>query len=169
MYSDRSGETNRTEPNLNLPTDLDWSITIDHLSVTADNIKTKLTNQFMRTALTTFDWQQLFTAALLRRLSPGIRNFKDSFQFSFSRVRLDIPTSLFYALPSFCHELLYVIETLLLWFLGALSGWAEEAIVQGVIAGGTVGGVIRAFGGGVGEFTRGFRLGGRLRRRFPIS
>ena len=53
-----------------LLTDRDWPITTDlrHLSLTADNIMAKLTNQFIQTELRTFDWQQLFT--LLRRWLP---------------------------------------------------------------------------------------------------
>ena len=41
----------------------DWPITTDlrHLSLTANNIAEKLTNQFIQTGLSTFDWQQPFT------------------------------------------------------------------------------------------------------------
>ena len=44
-------------------TDRERSITTDqrHLSLTANNITAKLTNQFIQTGLRTFDWQQLFT------------------------------------------------------------------------------------------------------------
>ena len=41
----------------------DWPITTDlrHLSLTANNIAAKSTNQFKQTGLRTFDWQHLFT------------------------------------------------------------------------------------------------------------
>ena len=44
-------------------TDRDRPITTDlrHLSLTADNITAKLTNQLIQTGPRTFDWQQLFT------------------------------------------------------------------------------------------------------------
>ena len=50
-------QTNRT-----LLTDRDWPITTDlrHLSLTANNIAAKPTDQFIQTGLGTFDWQQLF-------------------------------------------------------------------------------------------------------------
>ena len=54
-------QTNRTErPNF---TNGSKPITTDlrHLSLTANNITAKLTNQFIQTGLRTFDWQQLFT------------------------------------------------------------------------------------------------------------
>ena len=40
----------------------DWPITTDlrHLSLTANNIAAKPTDQFIQTGLRTFDWQQLF-------------------------------------------------------------------------------------------------------------
>ena len=45
-----------------LPTDWDRPITTDqrHYSLIANNIATKLTNQFLRSGLRTFDWQQLW-------------------------------------------------------------------------------------------------------------
>ena len=54
----------RTEQNdLTSPTDRDRPITTDlrHLSLTANNITAKLTNQCTQTGLSTFDWQQPFT------------------------------------------------------------------------------------------------------------
>ena len=65
----------RTEQNdLTLLTDRDRPITIDlrHLSLTTNNITAKLTNQFIQTGLSTFDWQQLFT--WLWWWLPGCRN-----------------------------------------------------------------------------------------------
>lgn len=56
-------------------------------------------------------------------------------------------------------------------FLGAV--FAGETIIQGMIAGGAVGGPVGgtfgAVGGGFGELTRGFHLGDQLKRKFPIS
>ena len=45
-----------------LPTDWDRPITTDqrHYSLITNNIATKLTNQFLRSGLRTFDWQQLW-------------------------------------------------------------------------------------------------------------
>ena len=56
-------------------------------------------------------------------------------------------------------------------FLGAVL--VGETIAQGVIAGvavgGHVGGAFGAVGGGFGELARGFHLGDKVKRRFPIS
>ena len=51
------------QKDLTLPTDQNWPIMTDfcHLSLTADNITWKLTNQLTQTGLRTFTWQQLFT------------------------------------------------------------------------------------------------------------
>ena len=54
----------RSEQNdLTLPMDRNRPITtnIRHLGLTANNVRAKLTNKFIRTELRTFDWQQLFT------------------------------------------------------------------------------------------------------------
>ena len=56
----RHQHNQRTEQNdLTLPTDRNWPITTDkrYLSLTANNITAKLTNQFSPTRLITFDWQ----------------------------------------------------------------------------------------------------------------
>ena len=57
-------------------TDPNWPIMTDvhHLSLAANNIMAKLTNQFLQTGLSTFDWQQSFTWLwwwLLLRLSKS--------------------------------------------------------------------------------------------------
>ena len=54
----------RTEKNdIMLPMDWNWSMTTDlhYLGLTANYITAKLTNQFVRTGLRTFEWQQIFT------------------------------------------------------------------------------------------------------------
>ena len=67
----------RTEHNdLTLPTDRNWPITTDehYLSLTANNITAKLTNQFSPTRLITFDWQTTLSLDSDDDFRSGCRN-----------------------------------------------------------------------------------------------
>ena len=55
-------QTNLTErPNFTKDEDRSITTNLRHLSLPADNITAKMTNQFIQTVPRTFDWQQLFT------------------------------------------------------------------------------------------------------------
>ena len=67
----------RTEQNeLTLPADRNWPITTDerYLSLTANNITAKQTNQFSRTRLITFDWQTTLSLDSEDDFRSGCRN-----------------------------------------------------------------------------------------------
>ena len=67
----------RTEQNdLTLPTDRNWPITTDerYLSLTANNITAKLTNQFPPTRLIPFDWQTTLSLDSDDDFRSGCRN-----------------------------------------------------------------------------------------------
>ena len=73
----RHQHNQRTEQNdLTLPTDRNWPITTDerYLSLTANNITAKLTNQFSRTRLITFDWQTTLSLDSDDDFRSGCRN-----------------------------------------------------------------------------------------------
>ena len=61
----------------------DWPITTDlrHLSLTANNIAAKPTDQFTQTGLRTFDWQQLFLGSK-DDFCSGCRNVSHRHQYS---------------------------------------------------------------------------------------
>ena len=54
-WTQQNDLTSLTDPNWLIMTD------VHHLSLAANNIMAKLTNQFLQTGLSTFDWQQPFT------------------------------------------------------------------------------------------------------------
>ena len=67
-WTQQNDLTSLTDPNWPIMTD------VHHLSLAANNIMAKLTNQFLQTGLSTFDWQQPFTWLwwwLLLRLSKS--------------------------------------------------------------------------------------------------
>ena len=66
----------RTERNdITIPTDRNWPITTGrYLSLTANNITAKLTNQFSRTRLITFDWQTTLSLDSDDDFRSGCRN-----------------------------------------------------------------------------------------------
>ena len=73
----RHQHNQRTKQNdLTLPTDRNWPITTDerYLSLTANNITAKLTNQFPQTRLITFDWQTTLSLDSDDDFRSGCRN-----------------------------------------------------------------------------------------------